>query len=129
MGQAAAITINDGVATPVAHTFNPESITPAVSSFADRTSGVSVLFPRLGVSNSFAQAQGSVNKSKFTVELPVGATVNGVLTVVRTLRAKVEYILPDGCTDAERKDLHAYVTNGLAHAAIRGSMRDLDPQY
>lgn len=129
MAQAASITINDGQATPVAVTFAPESVTPQQSSFADRTGGVALGFRRLGISNTFASGKSTVNKAVFTTAIPVLQTVNGVTTLVRTLRAKTEYILPDGSTDAERKDLHAFHKNGMAHALIQGAMRDLDPLY
>lgn len=129
MSQAAAITLNDGQATPVAVTFNPESVTPALSTFADRTSGIALGFRRLRFRNTFAKGNSSVNRAVFEVEYPVVATVNGVATLSYTLRGKVECILPDGTTDAERKNLFAFLKNGLANAAITGQLRDLDPMY
>lgn len=129
MAQAAAIVINDGAATPVATTFNPESVTPAVSVFADRASGTAVSFRRLRVGTSFANGKSTVNRAKYSVEIPITQTVNGVTTVAYTLRANVDVILPDGATDAQRKDLFAFLKNGLAHALIQGACRDLDPLY
>lgn len=129
MAQASAITINDGQATPVAVTFNPESVTPALSLFADRTSGVAMSFRRLGISNKFAGGNSTVNRAKMTIEYPVTQTVSGVTTVAYTLRATVDCILPDASTDAERKNLYAFIKNGLAHALIQGALRDLDPLY
>lgn len=129
MAQATAISINDGAATPVAKTFNPESVTPALSVFADRTSGIAIAFPRLKVSNTFANGKSVVNRAKFQVELPVTTTLNGVTTTAYTLRANVDVILPDGSTDADRKHLFAFLTNGLNHTLVRGAVRDLDPLY
>lgn len=129
MGQAANIVLNDGQATPVAVTFSPESVTPALSSFADRTAGVASGFRRLKVSNAFAAGKSVVNRSKYSVEYPVTTTVNGVTTVAYVLRANLELILPDGSTDAERKNLYAFMANGLANALVRGALRDLDPLY
>lgn len=129
MPAAAAITINDGQATPVAVTFSPESVTSDVSSFADRTAGVAIGFRRLNVSNKFAKGTSKVNRAKMTIDYPVTALVNGVTTVAYTLRASVDVILPDQATDAERKNLYAFVRNGLAHAQVQGALRDLDPLY
>lgn len=129
MAQASAITINDGQATPVAVTFNPEAVTPALSSFADRSAGIALGFRRLQVRNTFANGKSTVNRSKFSVAVPVTQVVNGVTSVAYTLRANVDIILPDGATDANRKDLYAFLKNGLAHSLVQGAMRDLDPLY
>lgn len=128
MAQAASITLADGQATPVNVTFNPESVTPALSVFADRTAGTSSGFRRLKIRNKFAGPNGA-NRAQFDVEYPVLEVVSGVSVLTRTLRAKIELILPDGCTDAERKNLYAFVRNGLANTLIQGAMRDYDPLY
>jgi hypothetical protein len=129
MPAAAAITINDGQATPVAVTFNPEVITSDVATFADRTAGVAIGFRRISVSNKFAKGASKVNRAKFSVDYPVTALVNGITTVAYTLRGTVDVILPDQATDTERKNLVAFLSNGLANTAIRGAVRDLDPMY
>lgn len=129
MAQAAAISINDGQATPVAITFNPESVTPGLSSFADRTSGIALAFRRIKVSNSFANGKTKVNRSKLSIEFPVTQSVNGITSVAYTLRANLDIILPDGATDAQRKDLYAFAKNALSNALIQGALRDLDPLY
>lgn len=127
MASAANITINDGQATPVAVTFAPESVTSDVASFVDRTAGVAIGFRRLTTSNRFARGASKVNRAKFAVEYPVTTTVNGITTVAYTLRANVDLILPDPATDAERKNLFAFLQNGLSNTLVRGALRDLDP--
>lgn len=129
MAQAAALVINDGQATPVATTFNPESVTPALSSFADRASGVAAAFRRIKISNSFANGKSKVNRARLSVEIPITSLVNGVTTVGMTLRANLDLIHPDGATDAQRKDLYAFLKNSLANSLIQGALRDLDPLY
>lgn len=129
MAQAAAITLNDGQATPVAVTFNPESVTPALSSFADRSSGIAIGFRKVKVSNTFASGKSTVNRAKMTVEVPVLQTVDGVQVVAYTMRANLEFLLPDGSTDANRKDVYAFVLNALSNSLVRGALRDLDPLY
>jgi len=129
MAQAASITINDGQATPVATTFAPESVTPGLSSFADRSTGIALAFRRMRISNSFANGKSVVNRAKLSIELPVTQVISGVTSVAYTLRANVDIILPDGATTAQRNDLYAFLKNGLAHALITGACRDLDPLY
>lgn len=129
MAQAAALVINDGQATPVATTFNPETVTPSLSVFADRAAGVAMAFRRLKLGLSFASGKSVVNRAKYSVEIPVTQTVNGITTVAYTLRANLDVILPDAATDAQRKDLYAFLKNGLANSLIQGMLRDLDPVY
>lgn len=130
MAQATAIVLADGQATPANVTFNPEQVTPALSTFVDRATGVAAYFRRFSVRFKPASAQRKETQTQFNFSLPVAGTLpSGATGVVRTLRARVIYDLPDGCTDAERKDLHAFVRNGLANALIQGNMRDNDPLY
>lgn len=129
MAAMAPISVNNGAATPVAVVFNPENQNSGVTTFADRTSGIALGFRRLTVSNKFASGSAVVNRAKYAVEVPVLQTVNGVTTLAYTLRANVDVILPDAATDAERKDLYAFLANGLSNALVRGALRDLDPIY
>lgn len=127
--QAASITLLDGQATPASVVFAPESVTPALSSFADRATGIALAFRRLRVQNSFAAGKSKVNRAKLFIEYPVVSVVDGVSVVNHTLRATVDLILPDGATDAQRKDLYALVRNAMSNALIQGALRDLDPLY
>lgn len=129
MAAIAPITVNDGQATPVAVTFNPENQTPGAFSFVDRTAGVAVGFRRLSISNKFASGGALVNRAKYAVEYPVTAVVNGITTQAYVLRANVDVILPVASTDAERKNLFAFLVNGLQSTLVRGAVRDLDPLY
>jgi len=129
MAQASSVVLADGQATPANITFAPESVTPALSVLTDRSATFSAAFRRLKISSIFASGKSEINRSKFTVDMPVVQTVNGVQTVTHSLRANVEYIIPTQATDAQRKDLHALVRNGLANTLVQGAMRDLDPLY
>lgn len=129
MGQAANIVLSDGQATPVATTFTPEQVTPTLSTFADRSSGVPLAFRRLRATFSPATSQRPTHRASYEVVVPMTQTVNGVTSTVATMRAKLEVILPDASTDAQRKDLYAFMQNGLANTLVRGNLRDLDPLY
>lgn len=131
MAQAAPLVIYDGAVTPVATTFNPESISPALSTFTDRSTGIATSFRRISVSNKFGGGTGksSVNRAKLTVDYPVTSLVNGLPAVAYTLRGSIDIILPENATDAERKNLYAFLLNGLSNTLVRGALRDLDPIY
>lgn len=130
MAVVAPITINDGATTPVAVTFNPETQDEnGVYSFVDRTAGVSVGFRRLAVSSKFAKGTARVNRSRLTVEVPITAVVDGITTQAYVLRASLDFVLPVEATDADRKNVFAFVKNALSNALVTGALRDLDPVY
>lgn len=125
--QATTVVINDGQATPVAVTFAPERVTPELTIFADRLTGISNRFRR--ISARFKPGN-QATKTEISFSCPVaGILASGADGVVRTNRAKVSFELADGCTDAERKDIYAFVLNSLSNNLLRGVLRDLDPLY
>lgn len=129
MPQAAAIVLADGQATPVNVTFSPERVSPDLSTFSDKSGGVAIGFKRLTLSTLFTNSKRKVNRSRLAIDLPVISVVNGVSVVAYTLRANVEIILPDASTDADRKNLYAFLYNGLNHSLIKPALRDMDPLF
>jgi hypothetical protein len=130
MAIVAPIAVNNGAATPVAVTFNPEAQDNAGTyTFVDRTAGVSVGFKRLAVNSKFARGTARVNRSKLTLEMPVTSVVNGVTTQAYVIRGSLDLIFPVEATDAERKDAYAFMQNALSNTLVRGALRDLDPIY
>jgi hypothetical protein len=130
MAQAAAVVINDGQVAPVATTFTPEQVTPQLSTFVDRSSGVAARFRRLSVRFEASTASTKRIRSGLSVSIPVwGVLPSGASGVLYTLRAKCDMDLPENSTDAERKDLHAFIVNGLANTLVKGAVRDIDPLY
>jgi len=130
MAIVAPITVNNGAATPVAITFNPEvQGVDGSYSFVDRTSGVAIGYRRLTVTSKFAKGSALVNRSKLALEIPVTSLVNGITTQAYVIRGTLDLILPVQCTDAERKDAFAFITNALSNTLVRGALRDLDPIY
>lgn len=130
MAQATAIVIEDGQATPADVTFNPESITPSLSTFVDRTLGIFSRFRRLSIRFAPASAKSRSTKTSLKFSIPVWGTLpSGAQGILYTLRSSVELELPDGCTASERNDIYAFTVNGLQNPLIRGNMRDMDPLY
>nr|UUW21338.1 MAG: hypothetical protein [Sanya fiers-like virus 28] len=126
------IVINDGQATPVAHTFSPRG--PASPDgyhiYEDRVGGIAIGFPllmfRVKSPSTGAQVSQSnrVYRVAMSIALPTmevtspqtGTGIQPAPTVSYVNRASVEYILAERGTLANRKDLNAYVKNFLSNA-------------
>lgn len=129
MPAIANLTINDGQATPVAHTFSVQSTTGQKATWADRSPTIPAGY-RI-ISHEIAEPNGNRTVHKVTMGFmcPVVATVNGVDTVVRYDSAQlVLNCHPEG-TLQNRKDLLAYVANSLANASVKSSVENLEPFY
>lgn len=126
---SAALTINNGAATPVAKTFAPERVAPELSSFTERSASSSLAFPRITVKFSPANAGRRTNRVDYEIDLPKTQDVGGVATLAATGRFKGYFVVPDTFTAENRADLHAYVVNALSNTVLRAPARDLDPLY
>lgn len=142
MAARANLVINDGLAVPVAHTFNPNSgdgNVPGVSviSYEDRSGGVIVGFPVITVSTRKPSKQLKNHKLVLTIKVPVldnltNSTTSGILpapSVAYDVMAKVEFILPERSTLPSRKDLLAYVKNFLANGLVTSAVHDLESPW
>jgi len=138
----ANLVINDGQATPVAHTFNP-SEDGEVDLFEDKVGGVAIGFPLIAVrfrrpvapTNATASNANNrvyrinVNVSVPTLESTSAATGTGIPpapTVAYICRCNMEWLLPERSTLQERKNLRAYTYNLLANADIQKVLQDLE---
>lgn len=144
----AALTINDGQATPVAHTFGPHRIDEKqVATWFDRSSGVGIGFLKLTLSlrsplgavqaGSMSDANKRVYKAVLTIDVPKlestsAATGTGIApapTVAYVHAARLELSLPERGALADRKDLMAYIKNALSNASIATALETLENQY
>jgi hypothetical protein len=134
MPARANITVNDGKATPVAHTFNP-SEDGEVDLFEDKSGGVAIGYPLIMVRfrrpTSPTSGQNSGNNRVYRIQLnfawPVlevtsastGTGIQPAPTVAYVLRSNQEWLIPERSALADRKDLRAIVYNTLANADIK----------
>lgn len=128
MPAIAAVAINDGQATPVAHTFSPVNIdSMGIAKWADRSGGIALGFPTLTFMQKSPSPKGARNyKTSIKVVLPVleatsPSTSTGIQpapTKAYDLIANIEFVLPERSTLAQRNDLLAYVKNFLANATV-----------
>ena len=130
MPQLANIVINDGAATPVAHTFTPRDIVNGVGTLIEST-GIPIGDNRL----SLGLTRTSAGRYKPTVKLVLPIvqtqTVNGVSSpvVVRTAYAELSFNFDATSTTQERKDAVALSKNALANSIVLGVAQDLQGVY
>lgn len=129
MPAIATLSINDGQATPVAHSFAPVSTDGAKAKWADRSPSIPAGFKT--ISHEVAEPSGNrtVHKLTFGFTDPVVASVDGADTVVRYNSAQVILNLHPDSTLQNRKDILAYVANFLGNATVKTSVENLEPFY
>lgn len=127
MSAIATLTIADGAATPVNHTFSPVNIDQnGVAKWADRSGGIALGYPVVTF-NTKAPTKTSRNyKVTAKVVTPVleqtsASTSTGIQpapTKSYDLICNIDFSLPERSTLQQRKDLLAYVKNFLANATV-----------
>lgn len=143
MPQIASIVINDGAATPVAHTFSPigkddkgvfwfEQTSPAVTSVLGAKR---IGYKQTRVLNAQKQLTGTT-KAVYTLMVPTLETVannSAGITPPPTLayaeKGRVEFDLADRSTGQERKDTRVFFVNLLGHAMVVANVDTLQPSY
>lgn len=138
MSAIAAIVINDGATTPVAHTFNPVKIDlSGVAHFADRIGGIALGYPTISISlRSPTKNSRMYRVMKKTVtpvlELTSPSTASGIQpqpTLAYNLTHVEEFILPERSTEQQRKDIIAYVKNGSLNAQWVNAAQNFESIY
>lgn len=134
MALIAPIVINDGAATPVAHTFNPVSVNPAQYREALAnvpTVGQGMIGIKIGASNGAVQRV-TLTLALPALEVPAGGTTAGYVAAPKaayTNTVKAEFILPIRGTAAQRKDLRVLLLNLLANAQVIDAVDNMNVPY
>lgn len=134
MPNVAPIVINDGQTTPVAHTFTPTGRPGDGNqrwSYTDDVGGISLGMPEIThmisrpASGSRTSDSSRVTRVKASVRVPVLETLGNSAagyppapTLAYYLLANVEFIMPERSTEANRKDLLAFVANLMDHSVM-----------
>lgn len=145
MPALASLVVNDGQATPVAHTFTPLSIdTNGVATFVDRASGIPIGFAKLDLSlrnppsaQAGQNSTGRVYKATIrlfvpTLEQTSASTSTGIQpapTKAFDHVANLQFFLPERGTTQNRADLLALVSNLLGDAAVKTVLTELEPFF
>lgn len=129
MATQANLTIADGQASPVNHTFTAKGVRNGIAKWLDQVGGVYAGMPRITLSQREPVAQSPSNLVTILVRLPVldsGATVP---TVAYENMAEIKIRTHERSTLAERKDLAAYVKNLIALAVMQSTVTDNEIIY
>lgn len=137
MASIAAITIADGAATPVNHTFNPVESDPATYRENGNSAIPATGQSEIGLTLREAKNGNGINRAVITLKLPVletvsGSTIGGYTpapAVAYYLPVKVEMMLPDRSTGAQRKDLRVMLKNLLDNAQVVALVDNLEKPY
>jgi hypothetical protein len=123
MSAIANIVINDGLATPVAHTFAPAKTQADMALLEDRGAGVYIGFNKLAFmlkrpngDSNVANRNLKLNVRIETPKLEVvsNSTISGIApaaTVAYRPFVEMGFVFPERCILQDRKDLLAYVKN------------------
>jgi hypothetical protein len=129
MPAIAALSINDGQASPVAHSFAPVTTDGKQAKWADRSPTIPSGFRTISYEVSPPSGARTTNKLQMGLLNPTVATVNTVDTVVRYSSAQITLNIHPEATLAERKDLLAYCVNFFTNATVKASVENIEPFY
>jgi hypothetical protein len=134
MSAIAPITVNDGQATPAAHTFNPVTSAPPV--YREAQAGLPINGQGL-LNIIVSPAQKGLQKVRIVLSAPALETATAANAQGYTAAPKVAYtnkvdatfILPERGTSAQRKDLRKLFLNLLDNAQVVDTIDNLQQPY
>jgi len=140
MSALANITLADGAATPVVHTFSPVRIDSAgVATLADRSGGIPLGYPLVTMSvreptKTSVSRVYKVTAKVFTPVLDITSpsTTTGIQPApskAYDLVATLEFNLPERSTLQQRKDLFAFAKNLFADANMVNAVQNFESIY
>lgn len=129
MASFADIVLNDGQATPVAHTFKVKKTVDTLSSWEDRVGGIAIGYPKLTTQTKDNPdvRRISIKIAVPTLEAVSGANPSGFTPapkVAYSTLGTVEFVLSQRASAQEKKNIIAYVKNALANAVISSLVTD-----
>jgi hypothetical protein len=137
MSAIANIVINDGAATPVAHTLNP--ITSGLNAFFRDSIATLPIAGQISLRILSKPDSGSgLNKVKVVVDVPVLEVITGTSTqsgyqappkMAYSCKAVCEFILPSRGTMQNRTDLLALLKSALSNALVEESITVMSPPH
>lgn len=142
MSAIANIVINDGQATPVAHTFAPAKTVADMALLEDRAAGIYIGYNKLVL--ELKRPSGAAGKTanrnlhlKLRIETPKmevvsNNTISGIApapTVSYRPMVELTCTFPERCTLQDRKDLQAYIKNVLSNAFVTDAFEKYELPY
>lgn len=132
MPQNTTIAIQDGAATPVTHTFNPQSIdSNGVATYKERVSGVPIGQPQLSL--SVRAPAGNSTTYKVTGRLTMPQVVETTDSAGKTVKSvdyaplgTFEFVLPVKADKIDRTNIRVLLSNALKNATVVSMIDDLE---
>lgn len=124
MAQGADISLNDGLATPVARTFTIVRAQPELSVWKDKRLAKPAYWPELSLSADVPATTAKTRKPELRIRKPVVDAVTGLVTDTGMIRIISD--IPVSMTQAEVDDLYAFAANALQNPLIKGAVKDLN---
>lgn len=125
----ASLTVADGLATPVNHTFAPLMKDGQMATFADRSPALATAWKKITHEVTNPKNAGAAIRVKIGINDPQVATVDGSLKVVRNSSCQVVFNFSQEATDQDKKDLVAYASNYLANATVKAGVIAAEPWF
>jgi hypothetical protein len=128
MATIATLSLADGQATPVTHTFTPVGIKNAIATWKDKSGGVPAGYPTITYALREPTKVYPAYKVATKIALPTLETSPSFLVPTKAYECllSIEAVLPDRCTDQNRKDLYAYGVNLLANAILSNGIKNTE---
>lgn len=131
MATFADISLADGSATPVTHTFKTKTSSGRVAVWEDRVTGIPVGYSKLSCET---KDNDTVRRVKFSIAIPTLEAVAGAngqgftpaATVAYVHRFNGEFLLPQRGVLQNRRDILAFVKNALANSVLAAIVTDGD---
>lgn len=123
MPNIANLTLNDGQATPVAHTFTARNNKDGIAKYADVSSGSPVRYPSASIlqKEPISSTKRPTYKTSAILDVPVYSASGTPAVDVRLggITYRLEVLSDAAATDAQRADAHAYFVNFLSNADVK----------
>lgn len=138
MSAIAPLTLNDGAAVAVAHTFNPApDVMSNLAKWVDRSGGIQLGYPMITFSLRQPTKASRANKISVKVVTPIlevtsPSTASGIQpapTLAYNVMISTDIVLPERSTLQQRKDCFAYFKNFMAHAVMTAAVENGEPVY
>lgn len=141
MPAIANIIINDGLVTPVAHTFAPAKTSADYALLEDRVSGMFLGFNKLTMAMTRPTGDGKLANRNLKLLLKIetpkletvsNSTFSGVApapTISYRPWVEINACFPERCSLQDRKDLQAYLRNVLSNTFVTSAFESYELPY
>ncbi len=125
------ISVNDGAATPVSHTFGVVTTDGKSAFYADRSGGVPAEFPLIRITQTSPAGTQRFFRVDITISMPKAATdpQTGKSYIARQTQSRQTFTLPETGVLQERKDILAFHRNVAALSLVDNLVTNLENVY